>query len=95
MRYSARWSVLRRPSCDAVRSTEASAAGESGIESSHCRPRHVISASAKRVVRISRGSPSAPVAARASASVLNERSGVSSARVKSCSVGVMAIRFLR
>ena len=55
---------------------------ESGRASSQRRPCHSISASANRVVRISRGSPQASVTARASCSVRNERSGVCSARVK-------------
>ena len=93
IRYSARRSVSIRRSCEAVRSTVCSAAGERGRNSSHRSPRQAISASAKRVVRIRRGSPSGPAAARASASVRNERSGVSSARAKVCRVGVMAIRF--
>ena len=94
MRYSVRQSVRSFRSRDSTRSTPYSAAGERGRKSSQRRPSWVISASAKRVVRISCGNPSAPHTARASVSVRNERSGVSSARVKVCSVAVMAYSVL-
>lgn len=93
IRYSVSSSVLRRAVCEAVRSTAARAAGERGMKSSQCAPCHEISASAKRVVRIRRGMPSAPVAARASVRVASDRSGVCRACRKIPSVGVMAIRF--
>ncbi len=82
-----------RPSRDAVRSMRAAAAALSGMERSQRASCRRISASTKRVVRRSTGKPSEPATARRPASVANELSGVSSARMKEARVGVMAIRF--
>ena len=93
MRYSPLHGVVSCRSRETVRSMRGSAAAVSGIESSHRRCRHSISASTKRVLRCNTGTPRPSVTARAVASRSKARSGVCSARIKIGRVGIIAIRF--